>query len=60
MSKLKPKVPFKNEEPHNTGLFISSLAELTQQEEVEKRCKDESHSPSQNYSTPTRVYPDIS
>jgi hypothetical protein len=58
MSKLRPKVPFKKEEPQNTGLFVSSLAELTQQKEVEKRCKDEPYSPSQIYSTPTRVYPD--
>jgi hypothetical protein len=28
MSKLRPKVPFKKEEPQNTGLFVSSLAEL--------------------------------
>jgi hypothetical protein len=60
MSKLRPKVPFKKEEPQNTGLFVSSLAELTQQKEVEKRCKDEPHSPSQIYSSPTRVYLDIS
>jgi hypothetical protein len=47
-----------------TGALVAAgslqPAELTQQKEVEKRCKDEPHSPSQFYSKPTRVYPDIS
>jgi hypothetical protein len=36
MSKLRPKVPFKKEEQKNTDLFVSSLAELTQQRKWRK------------------------
>jgi hypothetical protein len=59
MSKLRPKVPFKKEEPQNTGLFVSSLAELCNKTKWRKDARM-NHSPSQIYSTPTRVYPDIS